>query len=60
MAHRIDPARIADSTAARAAVKAAIVRLTQIETASTATAAQVRQAVQDMAGYLKHIIKLVT
>lgn len=60
MPHRIDQTKLTEAGISKAAVLAAVTRLTQIETATTATTTQVRTAVQGMAKYLKHIIKVLT
>lgn len=61
MPHRIDTTKITETQAAQAAITAALVRLTQIESqAATATTAQLRAAIGDMAGMIKKIIRVVT
>jgi hypothetical protein len=60
MPHKIDQTKIADIDVSRKAVAAAGARLTQIETAATATNAQLLAAVKDMAKFMKHIIKVLT
>lgn len=61
MLPRIDTTAIAEKKVARTAIAAAITRLQLIESSyATATTAQKNQAIKDMAGYLKHVIKLVT
>ena len=59
--HRMDQIKLDEVNTARTAIAAAITRLQQIEAgASTATTAQMRTAIADMAKYMRHIIKIVT
>lgn len=50
----------ADTAATRVQVNAAITRLTQIKNASGGTLAQTQTALQDVAGYVRAVIRVVT
>jgi hypothetical protein len=60
MPHKIDTVKIADVGVSKAAILAAVTRLTQIETATTATSAQQLAAIKNLATYMKAIIKVLT
>lgn len=49
----------ADTAATRMQVNAAIARLTQIKNASGGTLAQTQTALQDVAGYVRAVIRVV-
>jgi hypothetical protein len=60
MAHKFNPTDYADRAATREAARNAVARLNQIISGiDAATTAQIKTAIKDMAGYDKHLIKLV-
>ena len=60
MAHKYDPTKYADRAATLQAAKDAVAQLNVIiANADTATTAQLRQGLKDMAIYEKHLIRIV-
>lgn len=60
MAHKYDPTKYADRQATIQAAKAAVANLNVIiANADTATTAQLRQGLKDMAQYEKALIRIV-
>ena len=60
MPHRIDTAQIADKKAGKEEVKKAVTRMQQIEAqAPTATTAQLKAAIGDLAKYIRQIVRVI-
>lgn len=58
MPHRIDTTKITDAKTGKDSIKAAKARLDEIATLpATATTAQLRAAIKDLAAAVRHIIK---